>query len=136
MIRFYQLFFPNRVNGHSKDSIQTYAAVSGTINSVYALGNMIGPIMGGAITENLNFPWMLTVMAFIEIVMLVAMATYLLVMKISQQPLSADSIKVDKEKEKSTQRSKLISDKLEGCFNDVIKEGITSLTVLNKRSHK
>ncbi|KAF6035309.1 hypothetical protein EB796_006379 [Bugula neritina] len=59
------------VNGHSKDSIQTYAAVSGTINSVYALGNMIGPIMGGAITENLNFPWMLTVMAFIEIVLII-----------------------------------------------------------------
>jgi len=60
--------FINRVNGHSKDSMQTYAAVSGTINSVYALGNMIGPIMGGAITEKLNFPWMLTVMAFVEIV--------------------------------------------------------------------
>ncbi|KAF6036441.1 hypothetical protein EB796_005247 [Bugula neritina] len=120
------------VNGHSKDSIQTYAAVSGTINSVYALGNMIGPIMGGAITENLNFPWMLTVMAFIEIVMMVTMVTYLLIMKISQQPLKpSDHIEKEEKQDNFSERSKLITNKLEDCFNDAIKEGITSSNLLS-----
>jgi len=36
-----------RVNGHEKDSIQTYGMVTGLLNGGLGLGAMVGPIMSG-----------------------------------------------------------------------------------------
>jgi len=59
------------------------------------------------------------------------MVTYLLIMKISQQPLKP-SVHIEKEVEDNfSERSKLITNKLEDCFNDAIKEGITSSNLLS-----
>jgi len=51
------------VNGHEKDSMQTYGAVTGTLNSAIALGSLIGPVFGGAITQVSDFTWTLTSLA-------------------------------------------------------------------------
>ena len=58
-----------RRNGYEKDSVHTYGMITGMINSGLALGSMIGPILGGAITQVTDFPNTLTVMAFLNFAM-------------------------------------------------------------------
>ncbi|KAF6035308.1 hypothetical protein EB796_006378 [Bugula neritina] len=59
------------------------------------------------------------------------MVTYLLVMKISQQPLKPNDHNEEEKEDNFSERSKLITNKLEDCFNDAIKEGITSSNLLS-----
>jgi len=46
-----------RVNGHEKDS---------TLNGGLGLGAMVGPIMSGAVTDATDFTWTLTVLSFLD----------------------------------------------------------------------
>lgn len=43
--------------------------VTGMVNSGVILGAMVGPLLGGAITEQLGFPWTMTVMAGFSLTM-------------------------------------------------------------------
>ncbi|KAF6022349.1 SLC18B1 [Bugula neritina] len=75
------------VNGHEKDSIQTYGMVTGLLNGGLGLGAMVGPIMSGAVTDATDFTWTLTVLSGIGLAMLIIMSAYLIWMKMTGQPL-------------------------------------------------
>ena len=53
------------MNGHPADSIHTYAMVVAMVNSIQGLGNALGPVFGGIITDALDYPWLLTIMGFL-----------------------------------------------------------------------
>ncbi|KAF6027854.1 hypothetical protein EB796_013851 [Bugula neritina] len=78
-------------NGHGKDSTQTYAAVTGTLNSAIALGAMVGPIYGNAITQASNYTWTLTSLAGLALLALTILSIYLLTMKICKLPLKPEN---------------------------------------------
>jgi len=48
-----------RVNGH-------YGMVTGLLNGGLGLGAMVGPIMSGAVTDATDFTWTLTVLSFLD----------------------------------------------------------------------
>jgi len=54
------------VNGYEKDGIQTYGMVTGLLNGGLGLGVMVGPIMSGAVTDATDFTWTLTVLSFLD----------------------------------------------------------------------
>ncbi|KAF6022353.1 hypothetical protein EB796_019341 [Bugula neritina] len=58
-----------RVNGHEKDSIQTYGMVTGLLNGGLGLGAMVGPIMSGAVTDTTDYTWTLTILSGIGLAM-------------------------------------------------------------------
>lgn len=49
--------------GGMEEDIGTYALVSGWWNSMYSLGEVIGPSVGGVLLDLIGFPWASTVMA-------------------------------------------------------------------------
>ena len=49
-----------RVNGHVRDSFNTYGMVTGMSNGGLALGATLGPIVGGALVDVVGYPWMVT----------------------------------------------------------------------------
>lgn len=51
------------VTGGMTEDIGTYALVSGWWNSMYSLGEVIGPSAGGVLLDLIGFPWASTVMA-------------------------------------------------------------------------
>jgi len=63
MLKIYFLDFLFSVNGHEKDSIQTYGMVTGLLNGGLAFGAMVGPVVSGAITDTTDFTWALTVLS-------------------------------------------------------------------------
>ncbi|KAF6022350.1 hypothetical protein EB796_019338 [Bugula neritina] len=75
------------VNGHEKDSIQTYGMVTGLLNGGLGLGAMVGPIMSGAVTDAADFTWVLTILAGIGTAMFILMSVYLIWMKMTGKPL-------------------------------------------------
>ncbi|KAF6041451.1 hypothetical protein EB796_000233 [Bugula neritina] len=92
------------VNGHEKDSMQTYGAVTGTLNSAIALGSLIGPVFGGAITQVSDFTWTLTSLAGFSLPVVTVISVYLLSMKLLKLPLKpivGEDVKIENgEKEK------------------------------------
>ncbi|KAF6022356.1 hypothetical protein EB796_019344 [Bugula neritina] len=83
------------VNGHEKDSIQTYGMVTGLLNGGLGLGAMVGPIMAGAVTDATDFTWTLTVLSFLDMLILSVLVVYLIWMKITKQPLKPETVKQD-----------------------------------------
>ena len=51
------------MHGHKKDSMHTYGMISGMIICGMSLGSTTGPIIGGAITDALDFTWVGTILA-------------------------------------------------------------------------
>ncbi|KAK6637823.1 hypothetical protein RUM44_008245 [Polyplax serrata] len=49
--------------GHGRNDITTYSIVSGVWSSLYALGEVIGPLVGGLVTEHYGFAFCCTVLA-------------------------------------------------------------------------
>jgi len=41
--------------------------IAGMINCAQGLGSIVGPVGGGAIYEALGFPWMMTIIGFIQL---------------------------------------------------------------------
>ncbi|KAF6033674.1 hypothetical protein EB796_008017 [Bugula neritina] len=83
------------VNGHEKDSIQTYGMVTGLLNGGLGLGAMVGPIMSGAVTDATDFTWTLTVLSFLDMLILSVLVVYLIWMKITKQPIKPETVKQD-----------------------------------------
>ncbi|KAF6033557.1 hypothetical protein EB796_008130 [Bugula neritina] len=90
------MFLPaSLVNGHEKDSIQTYGMVTGLLNGGLGLGAMVGPIMSGAVTDAADFTWTLTVLSFLDMLICSVLVVYLIWMKITKQPLKPETVKQD-----------------------------------------
>ncbi|KAF7287172.1 hypothetical protein GWI33_002541 [Rhynchophorus ferrugineus] len=51
------------INGGCVDSITTYSVVAGVWSSMYSLGEVVGPLLGGFMLQNYGFPMSATVMA-------------------------------------------------------------------------
>ncbi|KAF6033559.1 hypothetical protein EB796_008132 [Bugula neritina] len=83
------------VSGHEKDSIHTYGMVAGLLNGGVGLGAMVGPIMSGAVTDATDFTWTLTVLSFLDMLILSVLVVYLIWMKITKQPLKPETVKQD-----------------------------------------
>ncbi|KAF6020384.1 hypothetical protein EB796_021356 [Bugula neritina] len=72
--------------------------VTGTLNGAIALGALIGPVFGGAITQVSDFTWTLTSLAGLSLLVVVVMSVYLLSMKLLKLPLKpTDSVEVNVE---------------------------------------
>lgn len=41
--------------------------ISGMFNGGWALGAMMGPVVAGALTQTLGFPWTITISAFLNL---------------------------------------------------------------------
>ena len=54
-----------RVNGHIRDSFNTYGMVTGMSNGGLALGATLGPIVGGALIDAVGYPWTATSWTFL-----------------------------------------------------------------------
>ena len=60
------------------DEVKTYSLVSGLWSSMYSLGEVTGPLLGGAFVDYLDFPSAATIMAAFSIIAaLIALATYM-----------------------------------------------------------
>ena len=61
-----------RVHGYKGDSLHTYGMVSGLLTCGFAFGAMTGPVIGGALTDLLDFAWMTTILGFVSLFMVSA----------------------------------------------------------------
>ncbi|KAG8192957.1 hypothetical protein JTE90_028080 [Oedothorax gibbosus] len=59
----FESMFIAAMNGGLEDDINTYSVVSGLWNSVYSLGEVTGPSLGGVLSDFLTFPQASTLMA-------------------------------------------------------------------------
>ncbi|XP_054718055.1 MFS-type transporter SLC18B1-like [Uloborus diversus] len=60
----FESMFIAAMNGGLEDDINTYSVVSGLWNSVYSLGEVTGPSLGGILSDFFTFPEASTLMAF------------------------------------------------------------------------
>ncbi|CAH0557000.1 unnamed protein product [Brassicogethes aeneus] len=52
----YQFVLDSAIKGGFTENIGTHSVIAGLWSSIYSLGEVVGPILGGAILENWNFP--------------------------------------------------------------------------------
>lgn len=55
-----------RLNGHPGDSAHTYDMITGYFHAGRGMGAIVGPLAGGALTENFGLPWATTILTFIN----------------------------------------------------------------------
>ncbi|KAL0273190.1 UNVERIFIED_CONTAM: hypothetical protein PYX00_005926 [Menopon gallinae] len=67
------------VESGCRDELSTYSLVAGAWSCLYALGEVIGPLVGGIMTEHYGFPMCCTVMAGCTLTVAVASFIYFLV---------------------------------------------------------
>ena len=60
-----------RVNGHVRDSFNTYGMVTGMSNGGIALGATLGPILEGAHIDAIGYPWTATGLVFFAWLMVI-----------------------------------------------------------------
>ncbi|KAF6041561.1 hypothetical protein EB796_000131 [Bugula neritina] len=75
--------------GYERNSLHTYGMIAGMINCAQGLGSIVGPVGGGAIYEALGFPWMMTIIGFIQLGVVALMIVFLLGMRATNQPLTS-----------------------------------------------
>ena len=63
------VFLFSRLSGYPIDNLHTCGLVTGMINSGSSLGAAVGPIIGGAIMDALDFAWMGTALAAVNFMM-------------------------------------------------------------------
>ena len=86
-----------RSYGHEKDSTSTYAMISGMFNSGWALGAMLGPIVNGALTQTLGFPWTITISSFLNLA-LVSCGLYLFVASMNLREVETLKLILDQQR--------------------------------------
>ena len=57
------------MNGHASDNLHTFGIVVGMITSASSLGSTLGPILGGVMTDALDYAWMTTVLSAASLTM-------------------------------------------------------------------
>ncbi|XP_071481859.1 MFS-type transporter SLC18B1-like [Diadema antillarum] len=60
------------------NDMSTQAVVSGIYNSVYSLGNFVGPSVGGVMMDTYGFDWSVTILAGIQILVAIILALFTL----------------------------------------------------------
>ena len=58
-----------RIHGYEADSMHTYAKLSAVLYSGLSFGSVFGPPISGVVTEMVGYPWLMTALAFVVLVM-------------------------------------------------------------------
>ncbi|KAH1004874.1 hypothetical protein HUJ05_005642 [Dendroctonus ponderosae] len=76
VIPTYQFMLDSAVNRGFAENLGTHGMISGLWGSVYSLGEVIGPILGGTLMDNFNFSVTATVLALLNFLLAIIALVY------------------------------------------------------------
>lgn len=91
------LFILFRVEGGFEDNLGIQGVVAGLWASVYSLGEVIGPVTGGALLDNFGFPVTVEVMALMNILMSIITLVYFFYRRKLLKSKTTETLKEPKE---------------------------------------
>ncbi|XP_060518537.1 MFS-type transporter SLC18B1-like [Cylas formicarius] len=72
----YQFLLDSSLENGFSDCIGTHSVIAGLWSSIYSLGEFIGPVLGGTLLENFNFPITSTTMSLLNFLAAIAGTVY------------------------------------------------------------